>query len=74
MAEPSDPLTILVDRDRCMGSGMCIMYAPNTFDYDEDTKAIVVDSQGDGIDSVRIAIEACPTSALRILENQEGMR
>ena len=73
MAEVSDSLTILIDRDRCMGSGMCIMYAPSTFDYDEDTKAIVIDTHGDSVDSLRIAVEACPTSALRILENQEGV-
>jgi ferredoxin len=56
-----------------MGSGMCIMYAPSTFDYDEDTKAMVIDAHGDEIDSVRIAIEACPTSAVRMLENHEGV-
>ncbi len=55
-----------------MGSGMCIMYAPSTFDYDEDTKAMVIDPHGDAIESIRLAVEACPTSALRILENQEG--
>ena len=33
-----------------MGSGMCIVYAPNTFAHDDETKAIVVDPDGDPID------------------------
>ena len=58
--------TITVDRERCMGSGMCIVYAPGTFAHDDQAKAIVVDSAGDAIDVIRTAVEACPTSALRL--------
>ena len=29
-----------------MGSGMCIVYAPDTFAHDDETKAIVVDPDG----------------------------
>ena len=63
--------TIVVDRELCMGSGMCIVYAPSTFAHDEETKAIVVNATGDSIDAIRNAVQACPTSALRIL-NDEG--
>jgi ferredoxin len=59
--------TIVVDRELCMGSGMCIVYAPNTFAHDEETKAIVVDANGDSIEAVLNAVQACPTSALRIV-------
>jgi ferredoxin len=63
-------LSITVDRDLCMGSGMCIMYAPGTFAHDDATKAVVVDPEGDPIEQVRIAIEACPTGALTLVEEQ----
>jgi ferredoxin len=63
--------TITVDRERCMGSGMCIVYAPGTFAHDDQAKAIVVDPAGDAIDAIRTAVEACPTSALRLLEDKE---
>jgi ferredoxin len=66
-------LTIHIDRDRCMGSGMCMMYAPNTFDLDDETKVVVTDPEGDPLDQVRIAIEACPTGALRIANNDKGV-
>jgi ferredoxin len=55
-----------------MGSGMCIMYAPATFVHDEDTKAVVMDPDGDPDESIRIAVEACPTGALRLTDNQNG--
>jgi ferredoxin len=67
----SSAWTITVDRELCMGSGMCLVYAPGTFAHDEQTKAIVVDPAGDAIDMIRNAVEACPTSALRLLEDKE---
>ena len=63
------PDRIVVDRELCMGSGMCIVYAANTFAHDDETKAIVVDPTGDSIEAIRIAVEACPTSAIRIVDD-----
>ena len=60
---------IKVDRDLCMGSGMCIVYAPGTFAHDDETKAIVVDPEGDPIDAIRNAVQACPTSAISLTED-----
>jgi ferredoxin len=60
---------IVVDRELCMGSGMCIVYAPGTFAHDEETKAVVVDPEGDPIESIRNAVQACPTSAIRIVDD-----
>jgi len=55
-----------------MGSGMCIVFAPNTFTHDDQAKAVVVDPEGDPIDAVRNAVEACPTSALQLIVDREG--
>ena len=55
-----------VDRELCIGSGMCIVYAPETFAHDEQTKVIVVDPTGDSEESIRTAVEACPTRALSL--------
>jgi ferredoxin len=70
--EASSRWTIEVDREVCMGSGMCIMYAPATFAHDEETKAVVIDPHGDPEDRIRIAVEACPTGALRLIDNENG--
>jgi ferredoxin len=55
-----------VDHELCLGSGMCIVYAPNTFAHDELAKAVVVNPDGDPIDAVRNAVEGCPTSAISL--------
>lgn len=59
---------IEIDRERCMGSGVCIAYAPATFAHDHATKAVVVDSTGDPVEAIRTAVEGCPTGALTISE------
>ncbi len=65
---------IIVDREICMGSGLCIVYAPGTFDVDDNTKSVVKNAEGDSIDAIRNAIEACPTGALRLIEGPQPAR
>jgi ferredoxin len=61
---------VTVDRDLCIGSGSCVLYAPATFAQDDEAKAYVVDPDaplaGDDLEAVRTAVEACPTHALRM--------
>jgi ferredoxin len=57
---------IHVNRDLCMGSGQCLWYAPNTFDQDDNTVAIVIDQHGDPEDAVTTAINSCPTKAISV--------
>ena len=70
MPEATPTWSIEVDRELCMGSGMCIVYAPGTFAHDEHTKAVVVDPAGDPIDAIRNSVQACPTSALRLVTDE----
>ena len=73
MPDAGHAWTVIVDREVCMGSGMCIVYAPGTFEHDDETKAVMIDPPGDAIDAVRTAVEACPTGALRlVLDDEEG--
>jgi ferredoxin len=63
----------VVDRERCMGSGLCIVYAPGTFAHDDEAKAVVLDARTDPESAVRAAIEACPMTAISAVEDdQEG--
>jgi ferredoxin len=69
MAESGD-LQVVVDRDACMGSGLCIVYAPNTFVHDDESKAVVQEPVGDSADTIAVAVEACPTGALSLLPRE----
>ncbi|MFH8249043.1 ferredoxin [Microbacterium sp. B2969] len=55
---------LTVDRDRCMGSGQCTFYAPNTFDLDDLSIAIVTDDHGDSDEKIQQAIDVCPTRSI----------
>jgi ferredoxin len=50
-----------------MGSGQCSWYAPNTFDQDDETIAIVTNPQGDPEEAIENAVRSCPTQALSIV-------
>jgi ferredoxin len=63
---------VTVDRELCLGSGMCIVYAPGTFAHDDQAKAVVVDPATDPLDTVRTAVEACPTRALQLVTGGAG--
>ncbi len=65
-------ISISVDRELCMGSGVCIAYAPVTFAHDNETKAVVLDPWGNGVDDIRVAAEACPTGAIVIVDQERG--
>jgi ferredoxin len=54
---------VIVDQERCMGSGVCMFHAPNTFD--DDGKAVVV-AVADPLDALRNAAESCPQSAITL--------
>jgi ferredoxin len=57
---------IVADRDRCAGSGMCALTAPEHFDQgDEDGLVLVlVEEAGDGDTEVADAVQLCPAGAL----------
>jgi ferredoxin len=55
---------ITIDRDRCMGSGQCTFYAPNTFDLDDLSIAVVTNQHGDDGDKIQMAINVCPTRSI----------
>lgn len=55
---------LTIDRDRCMGSGQCTFYAPNTFDLDDLSIAVVIDPDGDPEDKIEMAIDVCPTRSI----------
>lgn len=63
---------VTVDRDLCIGSGLCVVYAENTFTHDEQAKAIVLTPSPDSLAAVRAAVEACPVSALQLTDDEEG--
>jgi ferredoxin len=71
MGVPADAGQLVVDRDLCIGAGLCVMTAPEVFDQADDDGLVVVrvaegtdPSAGPHADSVREAARRCPSGAL----------
>ncbi len=61
-------MKVLVDRDRCVGSGSCEALAPDVFEVDDEGVLTVLREQpAEGeLADVRDALTACPTRALTL--------
>ncbi|MGO4612568.1 ferredoxin [Nocardia sp. 2YAB30] len=61
-------MRISADRERCIGSGMCALIAPEIFDQDEDDGRVrLLDPRPlRSHSAVREALDACPSGALEI--------
>ena len=64
-------LEISIDRDRCVGSGNCMFWAPGAFDLDDDGVSFVVDSGAAPPDRLKAAADMCPTRAITLKEQDE---
>jgi ferredoxin len=62
---------IRIRRRECCGNGECVEIAPNVFAMDSKQKVVVVDSNGASDATMLEAAEACPCSAI-VLVDDEG--
>jgi ferredoxin len=62
----SDAVEVKIDWDRCMGSGNCVFWAPDTFELSDDGHAVVVDAAATDEARLRTAAEGCPVGAISL--------
>ncbi len=67
----TEPLDIRIDRDRCMGSGNCVFWAPATFDLGDDGHSVVLDAAATDEDRLRVAAQGCPVGAISLWRGGE---
>lgn len=59
-------MAITADRDRCIGSGHCVLSAPEVFDSNDEGLVVVVRPDHDDDRAVREAVQLCPVSAIAV--------
>ena len=59
---------IEIDRDECLGDGLCCDDAPGTFELDAEDKAVVIDPAGDPPEAVLEAAKGCPCDAIALID------
>jgi ferredoxin len=59
-------MRLCIDRSLCVGFGDCVDIAPEAFQLDDDSIAILIDP--DRVDRVRLlqACDACPVDAITV--------
>lgn len=63
---------VFVDKDLCIGAGVCTAIAANTFELDEQGKAIILKGiDDDSKDSILDAAKACPVAAIIIKQGEQ---
>ncbi len=63
---------ICIDREECIGDGACVDEAPETFDLDDDAKAIVLDDSVDTEEDILAAAKSCPLDILLVKDKETG--
>jgi ferredoxin len=66
MSEETQIFEIRIDVERCMGSGNCMFWAPETFDLADEGHAVVLDPAASDEERLRIAAQGCPVGAISL--------
>ncbi|MET9437263.1 ferredoxin [Streptomyces sp. NPDC006551] len=64
-------MDVRVDRDRCLGAGMCALTAPEVFDQDQDEGLVVLLNARPSQErraAVRVAAGACPAAVITLTD------
>ena len=64
-------MRIIIDRERCVGAGQCVLSTPELFDQSaEDGRVLVRDALREiGAEAARTAVYLCPSGALSLAES-----
>jgi ferredoxin len=65
-------MNVTVDQDKCVGSGQCVLLAPDVFDQrDEDGAVVLLAARppAELHDAVRQAARVCPALAIALNES-----
>lgn len=67
-------VSVKVDAERCQGHARCFAFVPDSFDFDDEGYAFVVDGKGQYDDGeipndMKLAIANCPERAIVMAED-----
>ena len=63
---------VLIDKNLCIGSAMCVAIAPGRFVLDERQRSGPVEAEIDPDELVRDAAASCPSEAISLIDADTG--
>ena len=64
-------IEIRIIRGKCIGAATCTVYAPNTFDLDNESIAVIKEGDWDKLEKIIAAAESCPVYAIEVYKSGE---
>jgi ferredoxin len=67
-------MKVIIDQNKCVASGQCVLSAPEVFDQREEDGIVVLraDTPPQGLeDDVRQAVTLCPAQAIWVEEQED---
>ena len=65
-------LRVRVDHNVCVGNAICTHIAPKVFALNDDRQSQVINPEGDTREVILEAAEACPVSAISVVDAETG--
>jgi ferredoxin len=63
-------MRIVIDKDKCIGCGTCVVIAPKAFDLDAEGKSILLPTAAEEKDDTLLkAAQACAVSAITLFDD-----
>lgn len=67
------PMKINVDYDLCEANAVCVAFAPEVFEVDDDDNLFIIgEVTPENLAQVRQAVAGCPKTALSLDESAQG--
>lgn len=63
---------VKVVRDGCIGAASCVAIAAQTFQLDNENKAVIQEGSQDPSETILMAAQSCPTKAIIVIDNETG--
>jgi ferredoxin len=67
-------MRVEIDKQRCMGAGLCALAAPEVFTQDDEGESALLPGHADGTDDplVHAAARGCPVQAIKVIESAQA--
>ncbi|OIP04765.1 ferredoxin [Candidatus Berkelbacteria bacterium CG_4_9_14_3_um_filter_39_23] len=63
-------MKIVILRDKCVGAGSCVLFAPKTFKLDKEGKVILLDENANSNEEILQGAQSCPVNAIEIYSDE----
>lgn len=69
LTEEVDLMKVKIDPELCTGDEICVQLCPDVFEMQDDKAVVIMDDISEDLqDSVREAVDSCPSEAIIIVE------